>query len=635
MKKIIRLIFALTILSISSNAQTVSLSPSETAEYCPSQNYTFTVTIPGTNATIVGSSGAGVIQAASNSSSTFTFVGRFNDDNNTQIFTVNYIKTAGGSGSQPFPFKKIKSLFRFGNGVTNNGQTPRSTDDCSAININTNPLQVPICQTNALNISFVKTQYVNIFETPVLCYGAISNYEYLLPAGWKLGTSPSNGSSWLVGSENVTITPDATTGGSLRIRPINTACGTNLLKGRETLIPISRPNPTFTISPSSLQFVCGTAQTKIFTVSTANTISCPVSYIWNLGINNGWIYLGNPAPATFTTTTNSITLTSASANVLPSTVSVTPVLNGNNLTLLSCVTSFTPFTSTATISGLTSFCTILGSSIFTINAGANNTVTWSSTNTGIATVTGGTNSQVTVTTQSEGLFYVNATITNPCGQTVQKTSVPITVGTPLASINEASCITNSAPCSITATQANNYLQLTLNAPLGSYVPSELDWQWEKVSGNYLLYDGGSYTGTSHLGSLVNIYLTGANPTDNPLIIRTRVKNDCGWGAWRSAYWNDGTTTPPPPPPTNYYQINPSLNGGYAANVSLLNPAIVPNTTSPIMVRLYSPYGDLLSTTQMYSNTGTQVYVYAFPYNLMYVNISFDNHQETISTMKHY
>jgi hypothetical protein len=618
--KHLKLIFALLFIAFQSKSQ-VTISPLETNEYCPNTNYTFTVTIPGTNGSVTGDGNAVVISNASSSSGTFTFVGKFNDVNITQTFTVNYTESGTGTNkSKPFPFKKIKSLF--------------SLAACNNISIST-PVTAPICQTTGIPYSFTAVQWSTQGEA---CFGTINTYEYLLPAGWKLNNLPvSNGNTWQQANNSVTFTPDVNTAGIIQVRPINGDClPISIFKGNISNIPISRPNPTFTITPPSLTFDCGTLQTKTFTVSTSNALSCPVSYSWNLGANNGWLYLGNPAPANFTTTSNSITLTSANGYVLPASVNVVPVLNGNNLPQITCLTSFSPFTSMAVISGINSFCTNQSSSTYTINAGVGNTVTWSTSNSAIASISNPTNSQVTVTAQAQGLFYVNATITNPCGQTVVKTSSPITVGTPMAIINgNHYCPSESAPCVLNATPNNNYLQFTLSAPLGSYSPVDADWQWEKISGNFFFLDNGFYNSATHTGNQADIYITGSNPTNSPLKLRCRVKNDCGWGAWRNAEWNDGTTTTPPPTvPEKYYKIAPNPTGGYAANISLLNPSIVPTTTNPIIIRLYTIFGDLLTTTQMYNNSSGTVYIYSYPYYIMYITITVDNHVETHTINKY-
>ncbi|NCU06226.1 MAG: hypothetical protein GXC73_19895, partial [Chitinophagaceae bacterium] len=241
---------------------------------------------------------------------------------------------------------------------------------------------------------------------------------------------------------------------------------------------------------------------------------------------------------------------------------------------------------------------------------------------------------VTVKAISPGGASIKAIISNPCGANMEIVKTQLTAGTPMVTINGQNCPSESAPCSLNATPVNNYLQFTLSAALGSYIPTDADWQWEKVSGNFFFLDNGAYTGTSHTGNQADIYLTGANPTDNPLKLRCRVKNDCGWGAWRYAEWNDGTTSPPPPAPEKYYKVAPNPTGGYDAKISLLNSSIIPATTSPITVRLYTIFGTLLSTTQMYNNSSGTVYIYSYPYNTMYITISFDNHLESHTINKY-
>lgn len=252
---------------------------------------------------------------------------------------------------------------------------------------------------------------------------------FLLPTGWKIGTTVSNGSNWIsvIGSPN--IIPNAINGGVIQYYA-KSDCSNAFFTGSVKTVSILRPNPTFTLSPTALTFVCGTPQTKTFTVSTSNTLLCSTSYIWNLGANNGWLYNGLAAPATITTPTNSITLTSASGNVLPAPVNVTPNYGGSNLSTLTCTTSLPTFSSTASISGNAVTC-IGSNSIYTLsNLGTGNTLTWSSSNTAIATVNSPTQSQVTMHGVANGTAILTATITNPCGQSVTKTFT-INVGEPV------------------------------------------------------------------------------------------------------------------------------------------------------------------------------------------------------------
>jgi hypothetical protein len=600
------------------NSQTIS--PVESNEYCPGVEYTFTVYLPGSYTGITASGGATVtLPPPQYVISTFTFKGTFSDVNHNQSFTISYKTANGGTPSKEFKFDKVKSLF-YG-----------SFDSSNSFN----PIIAPLCQTTPIPFTFSSEKWKNQ-DNQSVGFGSIDTYEYLIPAGWYLNSTLSTGSNWIQASNNITLTPNTNsgTGSQLQFRAINNCNSISNFKGNINNVPISRPTPSFTILPASMPIVCGTTPTQTFTVNSSTASACSVSYIWNLGANNGWLYAGSPAPDTITTSSNSITLTSANGNTLPASVYVTPIYNNVAQTQLKCTTDFTPFTSTAVISGINSYCNLQSASMFTIDAGAGNTVTWSSSNSGIATVSGGTDTQVVVTAQSQGLFYVNARITNPCGQWVDKTSFAITVGTPMALIDGYTCVTESAPCLLNATANNNYLAFSLSAPTGTYTPLDSDWQWEKISGNFYFLENGQYNSPTHTGKQCNIYISGTNPTDAPMKFKCRVRNACAWGEWRTYIWNDGTTTPvvPPTPPANYFKVAPNPTGGYAANISLLNSSILPPTTSPIIVRLYNIFGQLLSTTQLYNNSG-QVFVYSFPYTTMYLTITFDSHTENITIVK--
>ncbi len=125
-------------------------------------------------------------------------------------------------------------------------------------------------------------------------------------------------------------------------------------------------------------------------------------------------------------TTNSITLTPNSATSLVSSVSVFPVIDGVLQPTKTCTVNIAPFTTTATIAGTNLFCNTQTASTFTIsNPEPNSTVSWSSSNPAIASVSGASNSQVTLTSLLEGSCYLNAEITNGCGQ---KTTITKLIG---------------------------------------------------------------------------------------------------------------------------------------------------------------------------------------------------------------
>lgn len=180
------------------------------------------------------------------------------------------------------------------------------------------------------------------------------------------------------------------------------------------------PVPSFSLSPSSLNIPCGDTSPRTFTVTPSNIpAGATVTYNW---ICPGW-------SGTISPTMNSVSLRPNSPTSLPSSVSVTPFINGVAQSTPACIVSRANFLTSASIIGNSVACPNT-TNIYTINGvAAGNTVAWSSTNTAVATVSGGTNTQVTVNALSVGSTNLIATITNLCGQIVQR-SLTIQVGAP-------------------------------------------------------------------------------------------------------------------------------------------------------------------------------------------------------------
>lgn len=223
MKNLFLLLISTVVFNIS-NAQTIS--PSQSDEFCPNVEYTFTASLTGTFKSIIGQGGCTVTQFPTvTSGTTITFKGKFSDVNQNQTFRIEY--TNNGIPSI-FDFKKIKSLF-FGS-------------SCTPIQLNQTNITSPPCQITNHTISFNNAQWETSFESPQLCFGTITTYEYLLPSGWKLNGNTSNGSTWMAGSNNVSVTSDLSTGGFIQVRAVN-PCGSSLTKGQVSLISISRPKP--------------------------------------------------------------------------------------------------------------------------------------------------------------------------------------------------------------------------------------------------------------------------------------------------------------------------------------------------------------------------------------------------------
>lgn len=327
---------------------------------------------------------------------------------------------------------------------------------------------------------------------------------------------------------SVTITPNATTGGTIWYQALSD-CNQSNFTGYASgyNITINRGTPTFSISPSSLQFTCGTGKTQTFTVTQSGSTTCGVSYVWNLGANNGWLYNGSPAPASITAGT-SITLTSANGNVLPAPVSVTPYLGGNPLAPKTCTTSFTPFTTTASILGTSTICTPATTASYTINGLlAGQTVTWSSSNTSVATVSFSGNT-ATVTKVSNGSFNLLANISNTCGQTVILPPFPIKIlDTPTISLSGSP----SFCLDYNKREENKITVLSPNA---------IQYQWQV--GNFIGEDIDTATMTIFYGKTkVSALTTISNsvyfsaPTEGNVTVHVRSYNGCTWSSWLPIY----------------------------------------------------------------------------------------------------
>ena len=156
---------------------------------------------------------------------------------------------------------------------------------------------------------------------------------------------------------------------------------------------VKTPLPTFTLSPSSLSLACPDTGSRTFTVTPANIPSgANVTYSWSHG---GWSLVSSTA--------TSRTLQPISGINLPSSVSVTPYIDGVAQSTKTCGVSRTPFSTTATISGSSVLCS---SGIYTMSnlPSGVSIQSVSSSNSNIATATLESNGDITVTKVSNGLL---------------------------------------------------------------------------------------------------------------------------------------------------------------------------------------------------------------------------------------
>ena len=250
MKHLLSIVLFCTIFNIVYSQQ---ISPVQTGEFCPNIDYTFTVSsLPKPFQSIIGNGGCFVTQQPTSPvGSTFTFKGKFGDANQKQGIRIYF--TDGTFFD--FEFKKIKSLFY--------SATSSSSQQCNIIKPNqTQPVVFPRCSISSATISFPNIQWFTNFENPEVCFGTVLDYEYLLPSGWKLGTSTSNGSTWISGTNNATVTSDLSTGDgvNIKIRASNKSCMLGLAaNGPIALVRISRPEPVLSITNNNPILCSGNA----------------------------------------------------------------------------------------------------------------------------------------------------------------------------------------------------------------------------------------------------------------------------------------------------------------------------------------------------------------------------------------
>jgi hypothetical protein len=281
----------------------------------------------------------------------------------------------------------------------------------------------------------------------------ISSYEYTVPAGWKVGSTVSTGSNIIAGGPNETITYDQIHGGDVKIRAKQppTECFPNVLvPGEWSTITVNRTALVLQVNGgSALNIRCGDATTNIFTLQ--NAPSCVNGYQWNIGANNGFFYNGAPAPATISTTANSIQLTTnCGTAVATSQVAVTALINGQPVSTFQVpVVVSDPAPTLINGTGRTSLCYQSVLTYILTNLSCGYTINWSVDQSGI---TGGSlgisinNNMISInnnTTGMTGYATVNYTVTTNCS--AKTGSVSFTVAPPIPAVPTMSVLNPPSP----------------------------------------------------------------------------------------------------------------------------------------------------------------------------------------------
>lgn len=194
---------------------------------------------------------------------------------------------------------------------------------------------------------------------------------------------------------------------------------------RKITITETAPPISFTITPNPVSVVCGKVNPVTLTVNNVNNTPGVTGYTWNLGAGNTWFYNGSVAPATISTTTNTLIL-SPTCGIIPTSVtaSVSAGINSypTNTATISSVNE------TLSITGSSPLCS--GSAIYSVlnlpicGATVNN---WNATPSGIVQITDNGNNTATISKLADGQVTVTATVnlTNPCNTSTVNLSVPL------------------------------------------------------------------------------------------------------------------------------------------------------------------------------------------------------------------
>lgn len=312
-------------------------------------------------------------------------------------------------------------------------------------------------------------------------------------------------------------------------------------------ILITEIGPFFALTPIPFAVSCGSTTPQTFSVTNQYTNPDGVTYQWNMGANNGWQYNNSQAPATFTTTTNSIDLTPAfCGTTMPGNFSVTVLINNIPYNTYTCpVTVNTP---QLLVSGNPQICSGSPQTYSISNLPCNASVVWDESPSNLVTpsVTG---NNITLSYAADGQTVLTATVTGGCaGSSGIKVPITVTTGNITGYYNVSSnyVVQNQVPLSsgggsvFLPKNQSVLFSLVLTSPNLSSV------SWS-VSGNYSTYYYGS--------NFFNLYLVSppnSNGSNNATVTLS-ASGPCGYS-------------------TNNYRFQAVTQGSFYSIVASPNPA---------------------------------------------------------------
>lgn len=209
-------------------------------------------------------------------------------------------------------------------------------------------------------------------------------------------------------------------------------------------ITITETQADLVLSPSTLPATCGASLSQTFTLTNPFNVQGITSYVWSAG--SGWRYNGNPVPATITTTTPSLALTTNCLSANPGNVSVSVYRGAQLFKTYTAAVNYNGNAPAITIDGPEAFCrTITTPKVYTASSywscPPGVTYTWSKSSNLTLTGSGSSVSVLPVAGQT-GAAWVEVTASSNCGTSTIRKHLQIDI---MPSVSGGSHYTESPP----------------------------------------------------------------------------------------------------------------------------------------------------------------------------------------------
>lgn len=274
-KSICSLLSFLMILAIAGNSQSITISKTsgDPTDVCNAKEYNYTATVTG----VPNGANYEVTWNATNGTTSNTGIAGA---------TVKWAAVSTTNGNIGTVSAKLKY------GTDSNGNPNYYNSNSVGViiksikHIKTELPMYPSGGTLTIEPCHSGTIYLEAANMTVPGTGSINpdrvyDFKWLVPSGWNVGGTVSNGSSWIYNAQNVTVSyPASATEGTIKVQGSVTVqgCTTETQTSLETDAVTVKRDVNLTLNANKSYLVCGDTSPITFTVTPA--LSCAV-YYWN------------------------------------------------------------------------------------------------------------------------------------------------------------------------------------------------------------------------------------------------------------------------------------------------------------------------------------------------------------------